>query len=149
QSDVKLVRVSPGLSVLRYVSARDTITPPSVHLGPATAAGRLDLIPAPGEAPDVLRSPGGAVVLVADAEIELTITVVRHPASNSAAVELHLEPLAPAASSDAREEHWERERIETPSPASRVSVLGHVARRGDVIVASGEWLGGPEFPARI
>jgi hypothetical protein len=28
-------------------------------------------------------------------------------------------------------------------------VLGHLARRGDVLVEIGEWLGGPEFPTPI
>jgi hypothetical protein len=148
-SDVKVVRVSPGLSVLRYISAGDAVTPPSVRVDLSAAEGRLDLIPAPGEAPDVLRAPGGAVVLVADAEIELTITIIRHPASNSAAVELRLEPLAPAAWSNVSDEHRGRDQAEAPIPAARLSILGHVARRGDVLVASGEWLGGPEFPARL
>lgn len=149
QSDVKLVRVSPGLSVLRYVSAGDAVTPPSVRIAPRTVADRLDLIPAPGEAHDLLRAPGGAIVLVTNDEVELTITVIRHPGSNSAAVELHLEPLAPAALSEVTEEYRPGERVEASTPAARLSILGHVARRGDVLVASGEWLGGPEFPARI
>jgi hypothetical protein len=97
----------------------------------------------------VLRGPGGAVVLVADDDIELTITVVRHSASNSAAIELHLEPLAPAALSQVTEVPRGRDRVEAPVPEGRMSVLGHLARRGDVLVASGEWLGGPEFPTRI
>jgi hypothetical protein len=81
----------------RYISATDTVTPPLVRIAAPTAAARLDLIAAPGEAPDVLRGPGGAVALVSGSDTELTTTVVRHSESTSAAVELHLELLAPQA----------------------------------------------------
>jgi hypothetical protein len=149
QSDVKQVRVLAGLSVLRYISATDTVSPPLVRIAAPTAAARLDLIAAPGEAPDVLRGPGGAVALVSDSETELTITVVRHSESTSAAVELHLELLAPAVFSDAAEGRRGDDEVEAFVAADAFSVLGHVAREGDVLVASGEWLGGPQFPARI
>ena len=86
-------------------------------------------------------------MLVAEAETELAITIIRQPRSRSATVDLHLELLSAALSSDVREARGEGSDVGAClRHPSRVSVLGHVARRGDVLVASGEWLGGPEFP---
>jgi hypothetical protein len=154
QANIEVVSVSAGLSVLRYISAEDAATPPTVRVAPRSAGRRLDFIPVPGEAEHVLRAPGAAIVLVAEAKTELTITIIRQPRSRSATVDLHLELLS-AALSDALSSDVQGARGEGSDVGaclrqpSRVSVLGHVARRGDVLVRSGEWLGGPEFPARI
>jgi hypothetical protein len=150
RAHVEVVSVPAGLSVLRYISAEDTTAPPTVRVVPRSAGRRLDFIPVPGEAEHVLRAPGAAIVLVANAETELVVTAIRPPGSSSAAVNLHLELLAGAMSSHVREARGEGRDVGTSRPhLSRVSVLGHVARQGDVLVASGEWLGGPEFPIRI
>jgi hypothetical protein len=122
--------------------------PPAVRVAPKTLGGRLEFIPAPGEEADLLRSPGTAIVLLAETETDLAITVIPHPGSNSTAIELHLELLASPASSNVLEEHGEKRDVE-PFLPGQISLLGHVARRGDVLVQTGEWLGGPEFPARI
>ena len=149
-ASVEVVCVAAGLSVLRYVSAEDAAAPPTVRVAPRSAGRRLDFIAVPGEAEHVLRAPGAAIVLVAEAETELAVTIIRQPRSISAAVNLHLELLAGAMSSQVREARVEGRDVGSSRPQpSRVSVLGHVARGGDVLVASGEWLGGPEFPVRI
>ena len=145
---VKLMRVSPGLSVLRYISAEDAVMPPAVRVAPKTVGGRLEFIPAPGEEADLLRLPGTAIVLVAETEIDLAITVIPHPGSNSTITELHLELLASSASSNVLERYGDKADVESVLPG-QISLLGHVARRGDVLIESGEWLGGPELPARI
>ena len=145
---VKVMRVSPGLSVLRYISAEDGVMPPAVRVAPKTLGGGLEFIPAPGAEADLLRSPGTAIVLVTETEIDLAITVIPHPQSNSTAVELHLELLSSSASSNVRDEHGQKRDVASLL-SGQISLLGHVARRGDVLVQTGEWLGGPEFPARI
>jgi hypothetical protein len=150
RTQVEVVSVPAGLSVLRYISAEDTTAPPTVRVAPRSAGRRLDCIPIPGEAEHVLRAPGAAIVLVAEVETELVVTAIPPPGSSSAAVNLHLELLASAVSLHVGEGRREGGDVGSPRPQpSRVSVLGHVARQGDVLVASGEWLGGPEFPIRI
>jgi hypothetical protein len=149
RADVEVVSVAAGLSVLRYISAEDAAAPPTVRVAPRSNGRRLNLVSVPGEAEHVLRAPGTVIVLVAEAETELAVTITRQPRSRSAAVNLHLELLAGAMSSPAaRDEGGGDVGTSRPQP-SRISVVGHVARRGDVLVASGEWLGGPEFPIRI
>jgi len=149
QANVKFLRVAAGLSILRYVSAEDAGRTPTLRLAPRTSASRLQLIPVPGEPEHVLRAPGTAIVLVAETDAELAVTIIRQPGSRSPAVDLHLELLAraiPSALPTARREDHFRSSVPQPN---RITVLGHVARRGDVVVTAGEWLGGPEFPARI
>jgi hypothetical protein len=149
-TDVKIVRVSAGLSVLKYVSAEEAVVPPVVRVAPGNTDRPVNLIPAPGEAKDVLRAPGTAVVVVAEAESELTVTISRHSRSRSAEIELHLELLAPAVSSHIPPRRGQDRRMDASlAAADRMLVVGHLARRGDVTVESGEWLGGPEFPAPI
>ena len=149
QTEIEVLRVAAGLSVLRYVSAGEAVRPPTIHVTPR-AVGQLDLVPTPGEPKNVLRAPGAAIVLVNEAEAELALTIIRHPESKSVAIELHLELLAPAKLSRALEEQSQDNRIESSSSTpSRMVLIGHLARRGDVLIDSGEWLGGPELPARI
>ena len=107
------MRVSPGLSVLRYISAEDAVMPPAVRVAPKTVGGRLEFIPAPGEEADLLRLPGTAIVLVAETEIDLTIAVIPHPGSNSTTTELHLELLASSASSNVLERHGDKADVES------------------------------------
>jgi hypothetical protein len=140
ETETKTVRVSAGLSVLKYISAQESVAPPLVRVSWRNARGRANFIAAPGQTKDVLRAPGTALVLVAEVESELTIRIVRDAVSKSAEIELQLELLTPAKSSHVPEKHGE---------ASGILVVGHLARRGDVIVENGEWLGGPEFPAPI
>jgi hypothetical protein len=150
QANVKVLRIAAGLSILRYVSAEDAGKTPTIRLAPRTSATRLQLIPVPGEPEPVLRAPGAAIVLVAETETELAVTIIRQPGSRSAAVDLHLELLARAVTPASAMVRREDRHIGSSMPQpNRITVLGHVARRGDVLVATGEWLGGPEFPARI
>jgi hypothetical protein len=151
QAEEKIVGLFAGLSILRYISAEDSAKPPTVRVRPLSAGHQIDFVPVPGEAEHMLRAPGAAIVLVAEAATQLAITTLPRPQSKSATVDLHLELVADALRSDGREplgNDIDRLIPTVPTPA-QLSVLGHVARQGDVLVASGEWLGGPEFPARI
>ena len=103
RANIEVISVAAGLSVLRYVSAEDTAVPPTVRVASRSAGGRLDFIPVPGEAEHVLRAPGAAIVLAAEAESELAVTIIREPQARPAAVNLHLEHLAGAMSSHMRE----------------------------------------------
>jgi hypothetical protein len=86
-------------------------------------------------------------VLLSEVETEVALTIIRQPRSRVAPVDLHLELLASPLPSHLRQQG---SALGPPQPPSNpVSVLGHVALEGDVVAANGEWLGGPEFPARI
>jgi hypothetical protein len=151
QADEEIVGLSAGLSILRYMSAEDSATPPTVRVRPLSAGRQIDFVPAPGEVEHMLRAPGAAIVLVAAAATQLAITTLPKPKSKSASVDLHLELVTDGLRSDRQQALGGG--IDTLSPPVprpiRLSVLGHVARQGDVLVTSGEWLGGPELPARI
>jgi hypothetical protein len=150
RTNVEVISVAAGLSVLRYISAEDTAVPPKVRVDPRSEGRRLNFVSVPGEAEHVLRAPGAAIVLIAESESEIAVTIIREPQARPAAVNLHLEHLAGATSSRTREAPRVGGSVGTSRwQPSQVSIIGHVARRGDVRVASGEWLGGPEFPIRI
>lgn len=147
--DIEVLHVAAGLSVLRYISAGGAVQPPTIHVTPR-AIKQLNLVSHPGEPTNVLRAPGAAIVLVTETETELAISIVPNPGSKSEAIDLHLELLATARLSGGLEEPSQDIRAESYScTPSRMVLIGHLAQRGDVLVETGEWLGGPVFPTRI
>lgn len=149
RSEIEVLRVAAGLSILRYVSAEGAVRPPTIRVTPR-ALGQLDLVSPPGEPNNILQAPGAAIVLINEVDTELAIMRVPYPEFKSAAIELRLELLAPAILSSGSREQRQDARTESSSSApSRMVLIGHLARLGDVSVESGEWLGGPELPTRI
>jgi hypothetical protein len=97
---------------------------------------------------DRLVSPGDAMVVRAARDSFISVEVIPSHRNGSRDAELALErvstslvqrPLlaAPKFLHDAKD------------GLVSLEVLAHVARRGDVVVGAGEWIGGPDFPMAI
>ena len=149
-----------GLYVLRYVSS-DSVDVPTATVSPASGSERtVRIVDAPGASPSLLLNPGAALVIVSEGYATLEITV-RAVDDQSIDAKLSLEPLCKSSvlSAPARPDRPIGPATDTKalapaaahsaSSAADLDVLAHVARRGDVQVASGGWIAGPDSPAQI
>jgi hypothetical protein len=107
----------------------------------------MELMAAPGLPADTLSAPGMVLVIRSESAAEVSIVVKPAPGSHSASAELKLERLLSA--DIPFKEIPSRLGIKKAPPVSNVQILAHVAGRGDVLVPSGEWVAGPEFPSQI
>lgn len=145
-SSTRLQRVSKGLFVLRYSASAGGVRAPLVAVEADPQSGVVVLSDI-AEFPPVLRAPGDAVVIQAQHDSQVRLVV--HPRTTGAStdaqlvlerVSCSLSPAsvamgaAPAATNDA---------------AAGFSVLAHVARRGDVSAAGGDWICGPDAPLAL
>ncbi|OYU48739.1 MAG: hypothetical protein CFE31_09870 [Rhizobiales bacterium PAR1] len=146
--ETRILRVSKGVSVFRYVSSQGGPNAPEVMVS-APAGSGLDIITVDRSANPVLRAPGDGVVVRAEYDTSLMVTIM------------------PSASAGSRDAHFVFEQVtQSPSgsfapakppfrtealtqPVSIPSVLAHIARRGDVLVPPGEWVCGPQLPMVI
>ncbi|MFG1463052.1 hypothetical protein V5F77_09120 [Xanthobacter sp. DSM 24535] len=142
------VNVEPGLYVLRYASAGNTRLPPLVEVAcDARAQQVVTLIGDPRSASGVLVAPGAALVIrsVGSASVQIKVRAMEPGGSLDARVTLEGVsrvtaggPVAPGAAV-----------IQNETDGASIQILGHLARRGDVRVGAGEWLGGPAAPLPI
>lgn len=162
-------RVTPialqrGLFVLRYVRSSKAGPAPTVLVQPAMESqGVIEVISAPGDRQGVISSPGGCLVVRAERAGTLQVTVQALAGVSAPEAELRLEPLQtgePERSDFTAARPREVEPFRGGEPAGRglrgsairrpqLEVLGHVSRRGDVLVGAGEWIAGPDAPAPI
>ena len=169
QVDTSLERISSllverGLYVLRYESCTDAIEPPVAQV--RTAQGcelSIQVVSAPGAAPGELSMPGSCVIVIADSGGALNVSMRRQHSKGSLDATLRLERLGATAtleptSANGPMRHRSNElrevgdvaRINGPiQDLSVFAILGHVSHRGDVAVASGEWIAGPESPSAL
>jgi hypothetical protein len=160
---VAVLAVEMGLFVVRYASSR-AAKAPSVFVRPSPLCeGQFQIISAPGRQPGVLSRPGDCVVVFAPEDGSLQVTVstkapdgdldasIRMEALAEAPVE---EPAAPRSSIAGPRPNGSARVVskrprEAPVVFSGFAVMAHVARRGDLLADSGEWIGGPAAPAPI
>ena len=158
-----LLPIGRGLFILRYSKGR-VGDPQVASVRPAPGSElSIAIISPPGAALGQLSAPGACLVVRAEQAGNLQIVVRRRLRSDAYDASFYLEPIA------ARENHEEiqiQPAIQVPersvvaaegpdaigaaiaAPPS-FSILGHLSRRGDVEVAAGEWLGGPQLPRAI
>lgn len=149
------MNVEPGLYVLRYASGADVRLSPLVEVAcDPRSQQSVSLISDPRVANGVLSAPGAALVVRATAPASLRIAVRASEPGGSLEARITLDPISRAlgapvspVEADARVPFGG---LSVPgSGSAAVQVLGHLARRGDVRVGSGEWLGGPAAPLPI
>jgi len=138
------LHVERGLHVLRYVSSAAGEDGPSVIpvVGPE-AAGKIRVILPPDKSRCELARPGECLVVVAEVPGTLHLEVTARGPHGSVDAVLRLELLEHSGQGGAQAE---------PSPPAanqRLRYIAHLARRGDVDIAAGEWAGGPATPAML
>lgn len=144
-----VVKVTRGLHSLVYrfdpAYALGLSVPPVACVEAASEG--LFLVSAPGEEFGVLAEPGKGLVVLAeqDGTLHLTIRAGEENGSLQAALELtrieapRLSVAAPAG----------RQRAPLASGATEFLIRAHVSLRGDLSAPRGEWLCGPALPGRV
>jgi hypothetical protein len=159
---VAVLEVEIGLFVVRYASSR-AAKAPSVFVRPSPSCETdFQIISAPGCAKGVLSKPGECVVIVAPGQGSLQVTVSTRALDGDLDASIRMEALAtkdaealvaaePAATPKAvaSGRPAARKAKEPPVAYSGFGVMAHVARRGDLLVEAGEWIGGPAAPAPV
>jgi hypothetical protein len=134
-----------GLFLIKYESAEDSQNPPKVtfSLDPSSSS-EVEFVLPPGVREPVLWSPGASLIARIEEKARLVVELAsRGPNGSLAAriqsIPLSVDPMGVAAADQFAEE----------VDFSDIQILGHIAGRGDTLVPSGEWLGGPMAPSRI
>lgn len=153
--------VDRGLYVLRYVSSDSTDVVPMAFIKAAPGSEKiLSFVDAPGVPPGLLSGPGTGLVVRSDSYAKIEITVKASESSRVLDAKFALELLAKGAEAKVgtRADTATSDAVDL-APASMPAVkateavaldfLAHVSRRGDVIVAAGDWAAGPDAPAPI
>jgi hypothetical protein len=145
-SSTRKIRVSRGLFVLRYASSKAGISAPVISI--ATTDDTAIEIISPSEDGAQLVCPGDGLVICAarDSLLDVSVTPL-HPGGSSDA-ELVLERInttiqLPNAISPSRDE------AAILIAKNDIQILAHVSRRGDIVVAAGDWICGPDLPMAI
>ncbi len=147
------VDVDRGLYILRYTTGAASGVSPVASARPAPGSEPfVEVISAPGVIAGFLSCPGDCVVVRAERSSSLAIKVMRRSVAESIDASFRLEPVlgaerAPAAVSPASAE--DAGPVAQGGDAQKLRLLAHVARRGDVQVAAGEWIAGPNAPSAI
>lgn len=144
-----VLQVTRGLHSLVYrydpAYALDLSVPPIAQVEAASEG--LFLVTAPGEAFGTLSAPGKGLVVLAEQDGTLHLTIRAAEAGGSLQASLELTRIeAPRLSIAAAPS---RQRPALAPGASEFLVRAHVSLRGDLSSARGEWLCGPALPGRI
>jgi len=163
------VAVERGLYIVRYVSAEDPVHPPMAEIcQSAGPEGAIEIISAPGIPFGKLSRPGSCLVVRAEQSGELLIALRSNARSSSLEASFRLESLTSREELESWQSVLAEDLTTTPSlptvrrgvglqtsqaggPSARVeiSLLAHVAVRGDLTVKGEEWVAGPDAPAPI
>ena len=150
-----------GLYVLRYEAGGASHDHPVAVVRPAAGFERIiQVISAPGGVEGRLERPGAAVLVRAEGSGKIQIGIKRSGSNSSldAAFRLKLVGVTP---DDDRDLTKLSRTPDCPGPMSQIPIapsvngsegalfLAHLSRRGDLSVRKNEWVGGPDFPARI
>jgi hypothetical protein len=141
-AQTKVVELDEGLFVLRYVASAARSAPTIMVACEHGSERTATLVSPPGYPAGALEQPGDALVVQAHERARLSIQVRPTAPDGSYEADVSIERLGQAA-----------ERLESragrPDELEGLEVLAHVARLGDISVPAGEWVAGPESPARI
>ena len=155
---VATLPVGRGLFVLRYASS-GSADAPRVFVRPSPSSEKsLQIISAPGQDEGVLSKPGASAVVVANDVASLHVTVSASSPDGDLDANVQLETIAlseelPRARCAASAEVFSASSPEAKKAAgvaaSEFAFSAHIARRGDIVVKSGEWAAGPMSPSQL
>ncbi len=130
---------------MRYATADNERRPPKVKIvvNPKYQKN-IELVLSPGHRDAVLWRPGSCLVVRASKPGQLLVDVIPIDNEGSTAATVKIETL-----SQGEAVTTIRRRSTAEVDLDRLSLLGHVAGIGDVFVRAGEWIAGPDAPARI
>jgi len=141
----KVASLDRGLFFINYKSAEDAQSPPHVIIAPAAGhERRMEIILHPDATEPTLWEPNSGLVVRVNTPATLQVQVrPRKPGGSRAAV-VRIEPIPlgrmPAIAEPSKGLHAATEGL---------TVLGHVAGRGDVVVGPDAWIAGPTAPSRV
>jgi hypothetical protein len=139
------VDVERGLLLVRYTTADDENRPPIVKIAVNPKDQKnIELLLSPDDQEAVLWKPGCCLVVRASKPGRLVVEVIAVDAGGSTAATVKLETLTQRDVPPAI-----RPEAGALIKSDRLSILGHVAGFGDVVVHENEWIAGPDAPARI
>lgn len=136
------LRVEPGLYVLRYVSSASS-APPRLSAR-ASADGHIEFLGDPALPHATLTSPGQGLALSASQPTTLDLEVAPSVDGGSVDAQVELERLGAGV-----QKKDDAPRAPVSASDFDLAPMCHVARRGDVRVAAGEWIAGPQSPSPI
>jgi hypothetical protein len=145
----KTIDLARGLFLIRYNTADDDLSPPTVRIFPdRLSADHCEIINAPDGADGTLWSPPSGLVVMATQPSRLVVEVTPQAQGGSVAANIKIEPLQPG-SRPARQS-VPSNAFETSQPAfENFRILAHVAGVGDLSEGLNRWIAGPAAPARI
>ena len=143
--DVRVMQVARGLFVLRYISSDGQGNAARIVVKPS-AGSKVELITEDMSGVGIMSAPGEALVVRALEPGSLDVSI---GAGGSAHRHAHLvfERVTATVASAAGDSLFAA--AAAPARMPSIEILAHVARRGDVVVGSGEWISGPQFPLAI
>ncbi len=140
------VAINRGLFLFRYAAAEDEARPPRVLVTPDPASAKdISFLLHPDHKEAALSQPETCLVVRALAAGKLSVQVTPTQEGGSIAATVRIEPLSQGKAVSA----LAKKRSSTPSNRGNVSIVGHVAGIGDVVVDANEWIAGPSAPSRI
>jgi hypothetical protein len=107
------------------------------------------LLSPPGYPTGALVRPGDALVVQARQNARLSVRVQPSAPHGSSEADVSIERLGQSAEEDEAVTSAEFSEESRSERTNALEVLAHVARVGDISVPAGEWIAGPESPARI
>jgi hypothetical protein len=144
----KIVNVQRGLMLVRYATADDERRPPKVAVVVNPKDERnVELVLNPDHKEATLWQPGSCLVLRANEPSQLMVEVVATDDGGSTAATVKIETLTQGEARLLCNE--QRTCSGQLNEIVGLRLLGHVAGIGDVKSGAGEWIAGPDAPARI
>jgi len=144
----KVVEVDRGLFLFRYVASPARLAPTVTVACEHGSERRVALLSPPGYPTGTLAHPGDALVVQAHQPAKLSVQVRPSVPKGSMEADVSIERLGRLAERDEDAQRPEEQR-DGSNTTSVLEFLAHVARVGDIHVPAGQWIAGPESPARI
>ncbi|MEY9120448.1 hypothetical protein ABH994_008048 [Bradyrhizobium yuanmingense] len=144
----KVVSLERGLFFVSYKNADDRASPPHVKVAPAQGhERRMELIMHPDATGPTLWEPNSGLMVRVNTPGRLQIQVQPMRPGGSRAAIVRIEPIRAGRAPLAAE--GESGSMHAKFTMDGLKILGHVAGRGDVVVAANAWIAGPTAPSRI
>lgn len=144
QEQETAITVNRGLFLLRYATGAANGRSPFAVVRPAPASAPfIEVVSPPGVVAGFLSAPGDFAIVRAEQSGNLLVKIVAQAPGDPLEASLRMEPLSGV------EKTVTAAAAVAPTQQGAPTILAHVCRRGDVEVAMGAWIAGPDAPAPI